>query len=585
MDAISSTQLLVTWRSPERDLWNGEILGYAVGFRRTDESGGGVVGDQAYNYSRMGSSGNEGNIHEFRLTGLDKFTSYNVVVLAFNAKGDGPPSKAIKAQTLEDSPSAPPQKISCSAMTSHNIQINWLPLPTKHMHGEIQGYKISYEPANILNEYTNRETKVTSALSTVIHNLQPFTNYSVQIQAFTKAGEGIASTPLICRTEESAPDAPEKIKAVVTGENSVIISWLPPRRPNGVLTLYTIFTRILNKGQEIKVDKNTLPAHNHHYEAKNLNPRETYEAWVTASTKLGSGPSTTVVKLFPSTQVPAQIISFGQIVVVAWRVDVKLACLFVGKPKPTSEWVVEHERAKQNRLEIGDDNTLTLRNVQRLHESNYTCVVRNLLGMEKITYQLYVQVPPGAPKLQGTATSHTSASLHWHLADTGGAIVKNYLLSYRRQFGEWHEIIIDRRGNSYTLENLLCGTEYEFTIAAFNKIGSGSASEALSIKTAGEKPIAPQTEKFLKVNITSVLLELIEWQNGGCSILYFTVEYKRRFSNDWIIVSSNVASQARFPIGDLEPSTVYSLRVQAHNNAGSTVAEYTFESLNIAGGE
>jgi Down syndrome cell adhesion molecule len=271
---------------------------------------------------------------------------------------------------------------------------------------------------------------------------------------------------------------------------------------------------------------------------------------------------------------------------VAWRVDVKLACLYVGKPKPSAEWIVEHERAKQHRLEIGDDNTLTLRNVQRTHESNYTCVVRNQVNVERITYQLYVQVPPGGPKLQGTATSHTSASLHWHLSDTGGAPIKNYLLTYRRHFDEWHEITIDRRSTSYTLENLQCGTEYEFTIAAFNKIGSGSASEALSIKTAGEKPIAPHIEKFLKVNISSVLLELMEWQNGGCPIQYFSVEYKRnRYSNDWIIVSSNVPPQARYPIGDLEPSTVYSLRVQAHNNAGSTIAEYTFETLNIAGGE
>jgi hypothetical protein len=287
VDAISSTQLLVTWRSPERDLWNGEILGYAIGYRKSDEGRGG--GDQAYNYSRMGSSGNEGNVHEFRLTGLEKFTSYHVVVLAFNAKGDGPPSKPIIAQTLEDTPSAPPQKITCSGLTFQNIQINWLPPPAKSTHGEIQGYKVSYEPANIVNEYTNRETKVTNALSTVLHNLQAYLNYSVQIQAYTKAGDGVLSSALICRTEESVPDAPEKIKAVVTGEKSVIISWLPPRRPNGILTLYTIFTRILNKGQEIKVEKITLPAQNHHYEAKNLNPRETYEAWVTAGTKLGSG--------------------------------------------------------------------------------------------------------------------------------------------------------------------------------------------------------------------------------------------------------------------------------------------------------
>lgn len=291
------------------------------------------------------------------------------------------------------------------------------------------------------------------------------------------------------------------------------------------------------------------------------------------------------MKLYPSSQVPAQIVSFGQIVTVAWRVDVKLACIHVGKPAPSIEWIVENERAKQQRLEIGEDHTLTLRNVQRIHESNYTCYVRNPLGSERITYQLFVQVPPGPPKLQGTPNSPTSATMQWHLLDTSGSPIKNYLLTYRRHFGEWHEIIIDRRSNSYTLDNLQCGTEYELTIAALNKIGSGSTSETLTIKTIGSKPVAPQIEKFLKVNITSVILELIEWQNGGCPILYFTIEYKKRYSNDWIIVSSNVASQARFPIGDLEPSTMYNLRVQAHNNAGSTVAEFSFETFNIAGGK
>jgi Down syndrome cell adhesion molecule len=579
MEPIGPTQLLVTWRPPERENWNGEILGYAIGYRKADEP------DHAYNYSRIGSSSGEG-AHEFRLTGLEKYTAYNVIVLAFNAKGDGPPTKAMLAHTLEDVPSSPPQKVSCSALTSQNIQISWQPPPAKSIHGLIQGYKVLYETTNILTEYANREVKVTTALSTVLHGLQPFTNYSVQLQAFTRAGEGVLSQTLICRTEEATPDAPERIKAVVTGESSVIISWLPPRRPNGILSLYTIFIRVLDKAQELKIIKTTLPAQNIHYEAKNLNPKESYEAWVTASTKVGSGPSTPVVKLFPSSRVAAQIVSFGQIIAVSWRVDVKLPCYFVGFPKPSTEWVVADERAKQSRMEIGEDYTLTLRNVQRVHESNYTCFARNELGSDKITYQLFVQVPPGAPKMAGTSNSPTSVSLHWHTGDTGGAPIKNYLITYRRHFGEWHELIIDRRSNSHILENLQCGTEYEFTIAALNKIGSGSASDSVTVKTVGEKPISPPQESFLKVNITSVILELTQWQDGGCPILYFTVEYKRYgYSNEWIIVSSNIVSQARFPIGDLEPATAYNIRVQAHNNAGSTISEYSFETLNMAGGE
>ena len=44
-------------------------------------------------------------------------------------------------------------------------------------------------------------------------------------------------------------------------------------------------------------------------------------------------------------------------------------------------------------------------------------------------------------------------------------------------------------------------------------------------------------------------------------------------------------AQSRFPIGDLEPSTLYNIRVQAYNNAGSTVAEYAFETLSVHGGK
>lgn len=88
VEPLGPTQLLVTWRAPERDHWNGEILGYAIGFRKSEDI------EFSYNYSRMGTAGGEAN--EYRLTGLDKYTGYQVIVLAFNTKGDGPSSKAIQ---------------------------------------------------------------------------------------------------------------------------------------------------------------------------------------------------------------------------------------------------------------------------------------------------------------------------------------------------------------------------------------------------------------------------------------------------------------------------------------------------------
>lgn len=33
VEAISSTEFKITWDPPDQDLWNGEILGYHVGFK------------------------------------------------------------------------------------------------------------------------------------------------------------------------------------------------------------------------------------------------------------------------------------------------------------------------------------------------------------------------------------------------------------------------------------------------------------------------------------------------------------------------------------------------------------------------
>lgn len=164
--------------------------------------------------------------------------------------------------------------------------------------------------------------------------------------------------------------------------------------------------------------------------------------------------------------------------------------------------------------------------------------------------------------------------------------MKGFLLSYRREFGDWEEISLNRRSTSHTLDDLLCGTVYQFTLAAFNKIGTGSASKIEAARTKGKKPISPEVYHFIRSNITSVSLDLSAWQDGGCPIQSFTVEFRRlepAGGNDWIVVSSNVPAKSRYSIPDLEPATAYNLRITAHNNAGLTIAAYIFKTLTING--
>lgn len=351
--ALAPDQLLVTWRPPEHELWNGELLGYTIGYKkvmRNSEESKQLLHQQSdYNYTKMSISGGDGG-NDFRLIGLEKYTQYLVTVKAFNAKGDGPSSELIQVQTLEDVPSAP-ISCTCIALTSRNIQVTWEPPPKEKQHGTIQGYKILYEPeqsnvaigieGDIIGGNAGlQETKITSALSAVLHGLLPYTNYSVQVLAFTRAGEGPLSAITYCKSEESVPDAPEYVKACVSGEMKVIISWLPPRRSNGIITKYTVYIRILDKGQEVKIIKENLLSQKLYYEVSDLTARESYEAWVTASTRVGQGESTPVIKMTPSTTVPATIVSFGRVIVIPWKQDAKMDCFYVGQPIPAVDWKV-----------------------------------------------------------------------------------------------------------------------------------------------------------------------------------------------------------------------------------------------------
>lgn len=46
------------------------------------------------------------------------------------------------------------------------------------------------------------ETRKTTALTTIITGLRKYTNYSLQVLAFTKIGDGVFTANVYCQTEE-----------------------------------------------------------------------------------------------------------------------------------------------------------------------------------------------------------------------------------------------------------------------------------------------------------------------------------------------------------------------------------------------
>nr|XP_053630406.1 cell adhesion molecule DSCAML1-like [Cherax quadricarinatus] len=377
----SSTSLRVTWEPPARDLWNGNILGYYVGYRNHAHAA-----DYNFQTVEVGSAYGGSST----LSGLQQYTRYEVVVQAFNNRGAGPLSAPVIATTEEDAPSLPPETIRCEATSAKSVSVAWRPPPGQGQNGLIKGYRVLYMPAS---QYSDEEAQAeTAAESTNIFNLEKFTNYSISVLAYTSAGDGVPSQPIFCTTLQDVPDAPAGIKAVVSSSTTILVTWLAPLKINGVLTKYTLYMAVSSEQRMRELPSRTLGPGETSYVAEGVSTRDKYEFWVSASTQRGEGPPTEKVYVHPTTKVSAQIASFGGPLEVAWKEDVRLQCHSVGEPPPHVTWKHNSKNIiPTDRIQVRPNGSLFIRDVQKSDAGNLSCTAANTHGADSITYILTVQ--------------------------------------------------------------------------------------------------------------------------------------------------------------------------------------------------
>ncbi|CAH0581352.1 unnamed protein product [Chrysodeixis includens] len=574
VDAVDKHTLRVTWKPPPPQDWNGELQGYYVGYKLASSN-------KSFVFETVDISKESGKEHHLDILNLKTYTQYSIVVQAFNKMGSGPVSGEVKAYTAEGAPSVAPQDVLCTTLTAQTIRVSWISPPLAAANGLIKAYKVIYGPSDTWYDEKTKDTKITASSETILHGLKKFTNYSMEVLATTNGGDGVRSAPIHCQTEQDVPEAPRAVKALVMGQGSILVSWRPPAQPNGVVTHYNVYTQ----AQNAEPHPNKVPASQTSYSATELKAGR-YDFWVTASTIIGEGQPSATASCSPSDKVPAKIASFDESFTATYKEDVKLPCLAVGVPPPNILWKVKGQPLEASeRVRQLPEGSLQIAGVAREDAGEYSCHVDNQFGTDTVTHTLSVLAPPFPPQLSIASSSVSSLTLRLKPSvEVDQSPAAGYTIHYKQEFGDWETVQIPSTTDTYTLENLFCGSRYQLYVTAYNGIGTGEASDVVIARTRGSKPPVPRAADFIEVGSSSVTLHLKQWLDGGCPMSHFVVENKKKGAAEWNQISNAVKPGGNFVVLDLEPATWYVLRITAHNNAGFNVAEYEFATLTMTGG-
>ena len=97
-------------------------------------------------------------------------------------------------------PSQAPNSFIVTGVSSTIIKASWQLPPADSRHGIIRGFKLFYKKRCSTGSTTTLPINIGSILSTDVTGLENNTEYEFQVLAFTSAGDGPMSSPVLVKT-------------------------------------------------------------------------------------------------------------------------------------------------------------------------------------------------------------------------------------------------------------------------------------------------------------------------------------------------------------------------------------------------
>ncbi|CRK93235.1 CLUMA_CG006779, isoform A [Clunio marinus] len=191
--SFDSTSTKLSW-----DIINGRYVeGFYIYARNIDEN-------EQPSYKMLTVLNAGSGASSCKISGLEKFTTYEFFVVPFYKVVEGKPSNSRIARTLEDVPTEAPFSMEAKLLNTSTVYVKWKAPAVKHHNGILKSYNVIVRGVNIYENVSKVLTNITidsTSSSIMLANLTEGVTYTVSVAAVNRIGFGPYSQPAILRLD------------------------------------------------------------------------------------------------------------------------------------------------------------------------------------------------------------------------------------------------------------------------------------------------------------------------------------------------------------------------------------------------
>ncbi|GIY08823.1 hypothetical protein CDAR_199232 [Caerostris darwini] len=535
--------LKVRWEEPSP--YRGNITWYTIRWTERD--------------STVSSNVVTTNKH-YIIANLSAYTWYTIQVQASTEVGDGDWSDPVEGRTNIGIPSIP-RNLTEKKSTSRTLEVEWAePNPAN---GPIINYEIRWASRNS-NATDNGQTKERKF---AIKNLNPYTNYSIQVRAETRAGFGEWTEEIISQTDIGVPLVPRNITAYNVTNTSAMVEWDEPYPSTGPIELYAIEGRDEKSNIVFSATTNSSS-----YFVEDLSPYELYHIRVCAKTKEGFGNWSNRIEIVTLAGVPMAprnvriMVPTGGSLKIIWdaprpfRGHITLYTIRWGERDPLEEkHLSSFDTSFSPSYTIGNLSgytwyTIEVKASTQVGDGNWS---------DPVEGRTAIGIPSIPRNLTEKKTTNRTIEIEWEEPDRTNGPLTGYEIRWINlnnngtKRGETKE-------KKYTIQNLSPYTNHSVQVRATTLVGVGDWTEEIIARTDIGIPHKPKEVKAVKVTNTSIELTWMEPIPSVGAIINYVVEW----TDDEGQQMHMNANDLYCTIKNLSPYTNYSIKVRAETSAG-----------------